>query len=246
VVSTASGTIAGFTGDVSDFPAPEAAAPASSPGPTPIGLDPRPWPPARRPWSVMAEVRGDLRAALLLLVAIALAGLPAGLLWWWLAPRASYHITADGPVAVGSPSPELLVADDGVFALILAGLGLLAAVVGWRLRRRRGVATLVALAIGAAFAGVVAWRLGVLLAPRPSRAAVQHAGGTVTTGLDLGALPALAVGPFVAVLAFLIPAAYSARDDLGRVDPRSAAALAAPPAPEPVIPSGGSPRAGEG
>src|SRR3954469_20818973 len=151
--------MAGFTGGVSDFPAPEAAAPASSPGPAPIGPDPQPWPPARRPWSVMAEVRGDLRAALILLVGIALAGLPAGLLWWWLAPRASYHITADGPVAVGSPSPELPVADDGVFALILAGLGLLAGVVGWRLRHRRGVATLVALALGAAIAGVVAWRL---------------------------------------------------------------------------------------
>jgi hypothetical protein len=177
-------------------------------------------------------VRADLRPALVLLAGIAVAGVPAGLLWWWLAPRAEFHITADGPVAVGHPSPELLIADDGVLALILAGLGLISGVVAWRLRRRRGIATLVALALGAAVAGVVAWRLGVLLAPSPTRAEVTDVGGTVTTGLSLGALAVLAVGPFTAVLAYLVPAAYAAGDDLGRPDP---------PAGHPPVPSGAEP-----
>jgi hypothetical protein len=204
-----------FTGGVSDSP-PEAA-PA-----------PRPWPPARRPWSAWAEIRTDLRASTALVLGLALAGVPAGLLWWALAPRAEFRITADGPAAVGTPSPELLVADDAVLALVLAGLGLIAGVVGWRMRRRRGPATLLALAVGTAIAGVVAWRLGMLLAPAPSGAELTDVGGVVTTGLSLGALPALAVGPFVAVLAYVVPAAYAAEDDLARVEPPAAQPPAVP------------------
>jgi hypothetical protein len=206
---------AGFTGGVSDSPP---AAPDASPAP--------PAPPARRPWSAWAELRTDLRAALGLALGLALAGVPAGLLWWWLAPRAGFRITADGPVAVGNPSAEIPVANDGVLALVLAGLGLLAGVLAWRLRRRRGLATLLALALGTVLAGVVAWRLGAVLAPPPTRADLGHIGSIVSTGLSLHSLPVLAVGPFAAVLAYLVPAAYSATDDLGRVEPP-----VAPPAP---------------
>jgi hypothetical protein len=226
----------GFTGGVSDSPAPEASAAAAPPAPPepaalePAAFAPAPpppelWPPARRPWTPWADARADLKVALALLGGIALAGVPVGLLWWWLAPRAEFHITADGPIADGVPSPELLVADDGVLALLLAALGLLVGILGWRLRHRRGLAVLLALAFGSALAGVVAWRLGVLLAPPPSRAEVSHVGGTVTTGLSLGALPVLAVAPFVAVLAYLVPAAYSASDDLGRTDTKAAPRL---------------------
>jgi hypothetical protein len=205
--------------------------PDASPAPQPAGTPPEsaagpPAPPARRPWSAWAELRTDLRAALGLALGLALAGVPAGLLWWWLAPRAEFRITADGPVALGNPSAEIPVAVDGVLALVLAGLGLLAGVLAWLLRRRRGLATLLALALGAVLAGVVAWRLGVLLAPPPTRADLGHVGGIVSTGLNLHSLPVLAVGPFAAVLAYLVPAAYSATDDLGRPEPP-----AAPPAP---------------
>src|SRR4051794_4502877 len=185
----------GFTGGVSDSPGPEAsAAAAQSAAVEPAPFQPAPpppeaWPPARRPWTPWADVRADLRVALALLGGIALAGVPIGLLWWWLAPRAEFHITADGPIAEGVPSPELLVADDGVLALLLAVLGLAAGILGWRLRHRRGLAILLAVAFGSALAGVVAWRLGVLQAPPPSREEIADVGGTVTTGLSLGALP---------------------------------------------------------
>jgi hypothetical protein len=232
-----------FTGEVSDTPAPEPAEPAPAPA---VGAGATPWLPARRPWSPLADLRTDLRAALVLVAGIAAAGLPAGLVWWWLAPRAEFHITDGGPVPVGTPSPELLVADDAILALVLAVLGLVAGIVGWRLRRRRGLAVLLAVALGTGAAGGVAWRFGVLLAPAPSKAEVADVGTTVTTGLSLGALPVLAVGPFAAVLAYLVPAAYAASDDLGR--PAPPALPEATPVPEPaaVAPSGGSPRACEG
>src|SRR4051812_8461893 len=153
----------------------------SAPVPEPVA-----GPDARQPWSPWSELRGDLRGAAAVVALLALSGFLVGLLWWALAPRASFRITADGPVAIGNPSEELFAADDAIFALLLAGLGILAGVLAWSLlRRRRGVAMLLALAVGTAAAAVIAWQLGQRLGPAPSHAAVLHVGGRVTTGLTL-------------------------------------------------------------
>lgn len=170
----------------------------------------------RRPWSAWSEVRADLRRGGFTIGALAVAGLPAGLLWWLLAPRADFRITSDGPTPIGNPSDELLVADDVIFTLIVAGLGLLAGLILWWRRGFRGVAAVVALALGTLAAGVLAWQLGESLGPGPSPAALRHVGATVTTGLHLASWPALAIGPAVALLAYFIAAALNGQDDLGR------------------------------
>lgn len=173
--------------------------------------------PARRRWTPLAEIRSDLRPGALTALGIGLAGLPAGLVWWWLAPRADFRIASGGPVPIGpAPSPELQVGVDVVFTLVLAGLGLLAGLAVWFRGGRRGVAALLALAVGAVAAGVLAWQVGGLLRPSPTAAELAHVGGRVTTGLELNSLPALAVGPFVAVLVYLLAAVLDGRDDLGR------------------------------
>jgi LPXTG-motif cell wall-anchored protein len=179
-------------------------------------------PAARRRWTAFAEARGDLRGAALTVVVLGLTGLPAGLVWWWLAPRADFRIESGGPVPIGpEPSPELVVGVDVVFTLVLAGLGLLAGLAVWFLRRRRGVASLLALAVGTAAAGVLAWQLGGLLRPSPTAAELAHVGARVTTGLELNSLPALAVGPFVAVLVYVLAAVMDGRDDLGPTQGRT-------------------------
>jgi hypothetical protein len=193
----------------------------SSPGPAPVevpGQEPdAPAPPARRRRTPFAEIRTDLRAGALTTLGIALAGVPAALVWWWLAPSADFRITADGPVPVGAePSPELMVGVDVVFALVVAGLGLLAGLAVWFLYARRGLGGLLALAVGTAAAGVLAWQVGGLLRPSPTDAELAHVGARVTTGLELNSLPALAVGPFVAVLVYVLAAVLDGRDDLGR------------------------------
>jgi LPXTG-motif cell wall-anchored protein len=167
-------------------------------------------------WPGRREIRADLRSGVWLVCGLGVAGIPAGLLWWLLAPRADFRITADGPTVIGNPSGELLVADDGLFTLLLAGLGLLAGAAAWWLRRRRGVTTVVALALGALLAAVVAWQLGELLGAGPTKAELADVGARVTTALRLGGLPALAVAPFTAVLAYLVPVLSARRDDLGR------------------------------
>jgi hypothetical protein len=178
-------------------------------------VDPRPSPSGAL-WQGRRELRADLRSSARLVLGLAVAGLLAGLLWWWLAPRADFRITDSGPVAVGNPSEELLIADDAVFALVLTGMGLVAGAAAWFLRRRRGVSTVLALALGTSTMAVVAWQLGELLGAGPSQADLADVGSVVTTSLTLGSPPALALAPFGALLAYLGPVLTAHHDDLGR------------------------------
>lgn len=175
-----------------------------------------PGPPASAYWRGWPEVRTDLRTSLRLVLALALAGLPAGLAWWALAPRAVFRIAAAGPEPVGSPSDELLIADDAVFVLVLAAVGLIAGAAAWWMRRRRGVATVVAVAVGALATSVVAWQVGEVLGAGPTQAQIEDVGSLVTTSLTLGSPAALAVAPFMAVLAYVVRALMSDDDGLGR------------------------------
>jgi hypothetical protein len=153
----------------------------------------------------------------------------AGLLWWWLAPRADFRITSSGPQAIGDPSEELLVADDSVFALIVTAFGLVAGATAWFLRRRRGVATVLALAVGGSAMAAVAWQFGEFLGAGPTHAQLSDVGRVVTTSLTLGSLPALALAPFGAVLAYLVPVITAHQDDLGRTpDPGSSGGTVPP------------------
>ena len=183
------------------------AAPAARPAPSPAAY-----------WRGWPEIRADLRSSVGLVLALALTGIPLGLLWWLLAPRADFRITADGPVVIGTPPDELLVADDSVFVLLLAAAGLLMGAAAWFLRRRRGVATIVALPLGAVLAAAVAWQVGEFLGSGPSAAELEAVGSRVTTALTLGSRPALAVAAFTATAAYLAAVLYAPDDDLGRAD----------------------------
>ena len=195
------------------------------------------WAPARH--ERVPGLRGsreDLRTALLTVLVLALSGLPAGALWLWLAPRADYRVTETDVVPVsGLPNSELFMSDDGVFVLVLGAIGLLAGLAVWRLRTRRGALVLAALATGMLAAGVVAWQLGAWLGAGPTEAQLGEVGRTVTTGLGLRATAALVVGPFLAVLVYLVAATYTSRQDLGRSEPEDLPPrLPLPPGPPPV------------
>jgi hypothetical protein len=184
--------------------------------------------PASAYWRGWPEVRADLRSSAAVVLALGLAGIPAGLLWWWLAPRADFRITGAGPVPIGDVSEELLIADDAVFALILAAVGLLAGTAAWFLRRRRGVATVLALALGTCLTAVVAWQLGELLGAGPTDTQLSDVGARLTSSLTLGSFAALAVAPFTALLAYVMAVLYAPGDDLGRIEPDAATAWPGP------------------
>jgi hypothetical protein len=180
-------------------------------------------------WHGRRELRADLGSSVRLVLVLAVAGLFAGLLWWWLAPRAEFRIADGGPVVIGNPSEELLVADDGVLVLILAALGLMAGAAAWFLRRRRGVATVLALAVGGWAMAAVAWQVGEFLGAGPTTAQLADVGTVVTTSLTLGSIPALAIAPFAALLAYLLPVLSVRRDDLGRTPEAPPAGDVVPP-----------------
>ncbi|MGY1813221.1 hypothetical protein [Blastococcus sp. SYSU D00820] len=185
-------------------------------------------PPARTAWpryDARAELRADRDVALWITVGLGFSGLVTGLLWWALAPRQDYRVTADGVQSIGLASAELKAGDDTVFVLVMAGLGLVAGVLAWQLRRRRGVAVLGALALGSLICGALAWQLGVALGPAPTTAELQQVGAVVTTPLELRSVAALAVAPFVAVLAYVVGTLFAAGEDLGRDDVPEAAEL---------------------
>ena len=178
--------------------------------------------PPRRTGAGWSEVRVDLRSSVLLLLrARRCVGLPAGVLWWLLAPRR----TSGSPRRVRSRSSpsrptELLVADDGVFALVrcrarAAGRG--GRVAGCA--AAAGSRPSLALAVGTLTGAALAWQVGELLGAGPTRASWPHVGGVVTTALTLGSLPALALAPFGALLAYVGAAAISRDDGLGRTRP---------------------------
>jgi hypothetical protein len=186
-------------------------------------------------------VRADLRSSVRLVLVLALAGFPAGLAWWALAPRADFRIAEAGPQPIGSPSAELLVADDVVFVLVLAVAGVVAGVAAWRLRRRRGVATVVALAVGTVVTGLIAWQVGELLGVGPTEAEIADVGAVVTTSLTLGSPAAIAVAPFMAVLAYVVAVLTVHDDGLGRTpdaprpDDRSSGAEGTPGHERPLV-----------
>jgi hypothetical protein len=54
------------------------------------------------------------------------------------------------------------------------------------------------------------------LGPDPGRSVLHDVGARVRTGLNLESLAALAVGPFVALLVYVVAAVLVGSDDLGR------------------------------
>ena len=208
-----------FTGGVSS--------PSASPGVAAPDNGTPAWPPvgsaATAYWPGWPEIRADLRSSGLLFSALGLLGLPAGVLWWLLAPRLDFRITTAGPVpVVAVPPEELFIADDGTFAVGALVIGILCGVAVWRLRRRRGVATVITLALGTLTGAALAWQIGELLGTGPTAAQLAHIGGHVTTALHLRSLPALALAPFGALLAYVGVVLFASHDDLGRsVEPVS-------------------------
>jgi hypothetical protein len=166
------------------------------------------WPPTRR----------EVVTALSLVVALAGAGSLLALLWVQLAPRLAFRVVEPGRALPVLPEGEEYVAADGRFVLLTLGAGVLAGLVGWLLRSSRGPLVLVALAVGGLLGAVVTWRVGVWLEPGYSPQDLQEVGRIVYQPLELGALAALVVEPFAAVLVYLLGSGFAARSDLGRAD----------------------------
>lgn len=177
--------------------------------------------PAAPPWT---NRRAELRVAASIVVVLAALGAILGLIWsWWSPPGPRAYVIGPGMIQPGES--ESFVAGDGRFAFLAVGVGLIAALVVWFGKLVRGVAAVLALAVGG-------------LAGSGLTALVGHAtgGGTSSgkTNTIIEQLPLsvhmhglLFVEAAAAVLVYGLCASFAADDDLARSDPERDRALAA-------------------
>ncbi len=160
----------------------------------------------------------DLRAGALTTVVLVLLGVPLGLLWQAVAPRAAVATTGDGALILASIEDKAFIAADSLLFLLGLGLGLLAGAAAFRLGRRRAPGVIVGLVLGGYLAVLVAASTGVLadarqgtfagrdrpasagvqlaipntLLPDTSRSQVIYLGGPAAAALMFGFLGSLA------------------------------------------------------
>ncbi|UQX00730.1 hypothetical protein [Streptomyces sp. RerS4] len=181
--------------------------------PSPSPFDAPPLPPEADADSGITPA--DIRDGAAVALVVGVCGVLLGLLWAWLAPRVSYVSNGEA-VFLRNTESEARIGADGTFFLLALGLGVLSAVGVFLWRRRGGVPLVIGLALGACFASLVGWRLGLWLGPaRDLVAAAAKAGKGVPfeAPLQLLAYGVLLVWPMTAVAVHLaLTALWSPRD----------------------------------
>ena len=188
-------------------------------------LPDQPQPPAGwRPIPVVARrspvwpTGREWAASGIIVLAMALVGGLLALGWVHWAPRMAFQVVQGGGATAVVPESEEFIAADGWFAFLTLVAGLLAGGIAWRARSVRGPLVLIALAVGGLLGAIVTWRLGPLMAPGPSAAALRNVGAIVHPALRLRATAALAVEPIAAVAVYLLSVGFATPNDLGRDD----------------------------
>lgn len=211
-------------------------------------------PPLQQPLPEPAPSRPEPRrpgptalAALAIVAAVTLLGVPFGLVWAMVAPNVPVIVTEAGPV-YGAPQPEQPIAADGWFAILALPIGAIAAFGVWLIARRvRGVLALAALIAGAVGAGLVGWWVGrqIGLASYRATLAAADAGVRLDRPSDLGVVElnwwppqlfgVLLVPALAAAATYTLLAAWSRfsdlRPDAPELDGPVAADQGHPPAP---------------
>lgn len=144
----------------------------------------------------------EVRAFAVTVLVLAALAVPAGLLWSWLSPRAPYQVTGEGTV-LADPSTQALIAADGWFAVITAGLGLVCGALGWLIGRRTPVAMLLALCAGGVLGAFLVRWIGSTFTLGAVTVAAAAPGTKVVAGtLSLKASGVMVAWPLVGVAMF--------------------------------------------
>lgn len=178
-----------------------------------------------------AGVLGDLRVAVLFAAALAVLGAVLGLVWAAWSPPGPRAI-ALSPGVRQPDETEAFVAGDGRYLVLSVVVGVLAAVIAWRVGRHRGPVVLTALALGCVTGSLLMELVGHLTGGGTFAGAPNTLIAQLPLSLHMPGMRFLQAG--VAVLVYGMIAAFAVRDDLGRPDPvrdRLLPVPAAPPSP---------------
>ncbi|MFJ8023054.1 AAA family ATPase [Streptomyces sp. NPDC096311] len=177
-------------------------------------------------------MKTEVKEAAVVTVAVALAGVLLGVLWWWLAPHVPL-VADDSAVYLKDTEGEQAIGVDGTFTLLALAFGAVSAVAVFLVRRRGGVPLVVALAVGGVLGSLLAWRIGIWLGPTQN--VVAHAkqvgkGVTFSAPLKLGARGALLAWSLAGLVVHLgLTALFGPRDPDPYASPYGAPTPPAPP-----------------
>lgn len=148
--------------------------------------------------------------ALAHLVACGALGLLAGVLWSALAPRATYRMTPQLRATLPERSQAEIIGGDAAFTVIVGLLGLALGILTWMWFHRRGWLLILLSVTGPTCMSLIAWQVGKLIGGSglTERLAAAGPGDLVRMDLELHALGALAVGPFLAITPVMLLAAF--------------------------------------
>ncbi|MEQ7007371.1 hypothetical protein ABN028_14435 [Actinopolymorpha sp. B17G11] len=154
--------------------------------------------------------RGRLRACMVIVLTLALAGVGCGIAWAVLAPDIELIMTQVGPLPASELDAGRLVAMDSWYAVLAGVIGLMLGAVLATFFLRQGVVMVVALIAGACLAAVLASAAGSLVANGTVVWTADPAATvdtTVAAPLRLHAYGYLFAWP-IAVLAPVVPLAW--------------------------------------
>lgn len=146
-------------------------------------------------------LRGPARVAALTVLGCLVLGALMGVVWSRLAPTAPLSVTEAGAVLDETASGSLI-ADDGWFAVLGGGLGLVTAILGWLGWRHRVLAVGTGLTVGSLLGGLLAWRVGGWLGPAPLhvQAVGAQVGAVLHMPLTIRATAVLLVWPITGLI----------------------------------------------
>ncbi len=138
----------------------------------------------------------------LITVVVALLGVPGGLAWAEIAPRAAVVITGRGVAQVVSPETKAFIAADGWFCIVGVLAGVVTGLAGYLTAVRRHGSATVGLVVGGLGASFVQWWVGrnVGLASFRSALLLSPKGAVLHAPLVLRAHAALVIWPLTAAL----------------------------------------------
>ena len=146
-------------------------------------------------------------------------GIPAGLVWAALAPRALLQVVSPGAAVVANAETSAFITADAWFCIIAAVSGVLTGLLGYLLAvRRRGAVAALGLILGALAAALIMLWLGrqVGLASFHHRLAASPPGARFNSSLGLGATSAVAFWPMFTALVILVAEVGKFRRSRGR------------------------------
>lgn len=147
-----------------------------------------------------------------------IAGVLQGLIWAFLAPGVPYKVLADGRYGALPTTTSYRFVSLALFCWLGIIVGLLTALGAWRVVAARGWRMVLVLVGGCAVGALIAWGLGVLVAPGtdPASVGATSADSIVVAPPTTGTILAVLAQPAVAALVYLFLVAWDGRPDLGR------------------------------